>query len=85
MDNIYNDYYIFIHKFINSPVKNRKNMINNISHFIKNKDIIILINNINVYSIDNQPYNINDIMKYIYKLNYEQVHNAFSLWVNTSL
>lgn len=81
----YNDYYIFIHKFINSPVKQRKNMINNIIHTITNQDIAKLLKNINVYTIDNQPYNINDILKYIYELNYEQVNNAFKLWVIHSL
>lgn len=82
---LYNDYNMFIHKFINSPVKQRKNMINILTKLINNKDIINLIKNINVYTIDNQPYNIKDILKYIQLLNHEQVNSAFRYWVNNSL
>lgn len=83
--NLYNDYNMFIHKFINSPVKQRKNMINILIKNINDKNIVNLIKNINVYTIDNQPYNIRDILKYIQLLNYEQVNNAFRIWINNSL
>ncbi len=84
-DQMYSDYNIFITKFILSPVKIRKNMINNICNLIGDDYSKTLLKSTNVYTVDNQPYNIYDSIIKLKMLNNEQVHKSFNLWVNKSL
>ena len=83
--NITSDYNIFITKFILSPVKTRKILINNLCSFLEDQYAKNVLGSTNVYTIDDYPYNIYDNIMKIVNLNNEQVQKSFSLWVNNSL